>query len=506
MAEVIFNYEEKETIIKCNKDAKMKDIINDYLKQTKKSEKDLYYIYKENEVYDGFTFFEQANEFDKIRKRMNITVNKKDDNKEINKLLSKEIICPECKENSFLNIKDFNFNLFGCKKNHKINNLSLYKFEDSQKLDNSNNSCSQCKINNISSEEFFVCYTCNKKICSKCRENHDNNHEVIKYNDRNFICKSHNKKFKKYCKSCNEDLCVECENKHINHKIFDLGTILLNKNELLYSMKNLKKLLKKFRFKVDKIKKILDNMMNMLDKYYKINYDIFINYDMNKRNYYQLKNLNNINNNNNLLMKKLKKVIEDEKIYEFSINNFYNEKGEQYVGEMKNNLKEGKGLIYFKEDDDDMRQRYEGEFKNDKMQGKGIMFWKLGNIYEGTFKNNKLEGKGILYYYDGSQYIGEFKNGKKEGKGILYYATGNIYEGDWKNGTIEGNGKLYGYNDDRYVGEWKDGEYDGIGTYYYNNGIIYEGEWKKGKMKGKGTITYKDGTKVTTLDGVKVKN
>ena len=77
MAEVIFNYEEKETIIKCNKDAKMKDIINDYLKQTKKSEKYLYYIYKENEVYDGFTFFEQANEFDKIRKRMNITVKKK---------------------------------------------------------------------------------------------------------------------------------------------------------------------------------------------------------------------------------------------------------------------------------------------------------------------------------------------------------------------------------------------------------------------------------------------
>ena len=107
---------------------------------------------------------------------------------------------------------------------------------------------------------------------------------------------------------------------------------------------------------------------------------------MNKRNYYQLKNLNNINNNNNLLIKKLKKVIEDEKIYEFSINNFYNEKGEQYVGEMKNNLKEGKGLIYFKEDDDDMRQRYEGEFKNDKIQGKGIMFWKLGNIYEDFLK------------------------------------------------------------------------------------------------------------------------
>jgi hypothetical protein len=44
MAEVIFNYEEKETIIKCNKDAKMKDIINDYLKQTKKVKK-IYIIY-----------------------------------------------------------------------------------------------------------------------------------------------------------------------------------------------------------------------------------------------------------------------------------------------------------------------------------------------------------------------------------------------------------------------------------------------------------------------------
>ena len=33
MAEVIFNYEEIETIIKCNIDSKMKDIINDYLKK-----------------------------------------------------------------------------------------------------------------------------------------------------------------------------------------------------------------------------------------------------------------------------------------------------------------------------------------------------------------------------------------------------------------------------------------------------------------------------------------
>ena len=51
-------------------------------------------------------------------------------------------------------------------------------------------------------------------------------------------------------------------------------------------MKNLKKLIEKFKFKIDMIKSILEKMMNMLDKYYKINYDIYINYDMKKLNYY----------------------------------------------------------------------------------------------------------------------------------------------------------------------------------------------------------------------------
>ena len=506
MAEVIFNYEEIETIIKCNIDSKMKDIINDYLKKIKRSQNDFYYIYKDNEVYEEFTFNEQANEFDKIRKRMNITVNKITENKEINEMLSKEIICPECQENTLLNIQDFNINLFGCKKTHKINNLTLYKFEESQKIDSSKFICSQCKTNNISIDSFFICFSCNITICSNCKLNHDSEHIIVNYRNRNYICENHNKIFKKYCKNCNENICVSCENNHINHDISDFGKILLNKNELLYSMKNLKKLIEKFRFKIDMIKSILEKMMNMLDKYYKINYDIYINYDMKKLNYYQLLNLNNINNNNKLLIKNLQKVIEEEKIYEFSMENFYNENGEQYVGEMKNNLKDGKGIIYFKNDNEEMKQRYEGQFKNNKIQGKGFMFWKLGNMYEGSFKNGKMEGKGIFYYSDGSQYLGEFKNGKRDGKGILYYATGNIYEGDWKNGTIEGKGKLYGYNDDRYIGEWKDGEYDGIGTYFFNSGNIYEGEWKKGQAKGRGIMIYKDGTKVKTLDGIKIED
>ena len=40
-------------------------------------------------------------------------------------MISKDIICPECKENIILDIKNFNINLKGCKNKHEINNVLL---------------------------------------------------------------------------------------------------------------------------------------------------------------------------------------------------------------------------------------------------------------------------------------------------------------------------------------------------------------------------------------------
>ena len=105
MVEVIFNYEGINNIIQSNIDDKMKDIINKYLIKIGKKENNLYYLYNGNIINNELTFIEQANELDRKRKKMNIIVynNDEDLNKKI-EIISKDIICPDCKENILINI------------------------------------------------------------------------------------------------------------------------------------------------------------------------------------------------------------------------------------------------------------------------------------------------------------------------------------------------------------------------------------------------------------------
>lgn len=57
---------------------------------------------------------------------------------------SKEIICPVCDENCKINIKDFKVNLYGCKNNHKIENLLLEEFNNTQFINESKIICDIC--------------------------------------------------------------------------------------------------------------------------------------------------------------------------------------------------------------------------------------------------------------------------------------------------------------------------------------------------------------------------
>ena len=137
-------------------------------------------------------------------------------------------------------------------------------------------------------------------------------------------------------------------------------------------------------------------------------------------------------------------------LYEFSINNFCDENGERFIGELKNGLKEGKGILYYDKNDKYKRHKYEGYFKKDQLDGKGIMIWNDMNVYKGDWKNGKKEGKGIMNYNDGDRYEGDFIKDEFEGKGKYYWNNGDLYIGEFKNGMSEGKGKYYYINGNIY--------------------------------------------------------
>ena len=82
-----------------------------------------------------------------------------------------------------------------------------------------------------------------------------------------------------------------------------------------------------------------------------------------------------------------------------------------YIGEWKNNMREGKGTYY----NPFTKDKYEGEFKNGKAYGTGTLYYNNGDIFKGQFKNWSKEGFGIYYYKNGDRYEGNFKNGNPDG-------------------------------------------------------------------------------------------
>ena len=289
MAEVIFNYNGNNTKIQCDIDSKMMNIIEKFLSKIEKKEDIYYYLYNGNNINKELTFNEQANEYDKNRKIMNIIVYyNNENNSKKNEIFSKKIICPLCKESTMINFKDFKINLFGCNNNHNIKDILINEFEETQKIDISKIQCDICKINNkntTTNNDFYICNTCGKNICPLCKTIHDNNHKIINYNDKDYICKKHNETFNKYCKMCKEDLCILCENEHKGHDSVHYKDILLDKNKILETFEELKNYIIKFKCKVNIIQEIFNRTIFILDTYYQVNYNILNNYNINKRNY-----------------------------------------------------------------------------------------------------------------------------------------------------------------------------------------------------------------------------
>ena len=127
-------------------------------------------------------------------------------------------------------INDYKIELYDCRNGHNIKNILLNEYEKTQCIDGTKLICDKCKEQNKSNtynNEFYKCIKCNKNISTLCKtKNNNNNHIIINYENKNYICKKHNEFFTKYC--CNENICIECHNEHKNHNSIYFGDILPN--------------------------------------------------------------------------------------------------------------------------------------------------------------------------------------------------------------------------------------------------------------------------------------
>ena len=175
----------------------------------------------------------------------------------------------------------------------------------------------------------------------------------------------------------------------------------------------------------------------------------------------------------------------------------YNENGEKiYEGNYINDIVDGQGIYYFNNG-----EYYIGEFKNGVKQGKGIIYSPKNNHkkLEGYFEKDKYVGPDKYIYENGDYYIGKLINGFPSPKGNIYNKNNNLkYKGDLVNGIPEGKGMSFYENGSiLYIGDFVHGKPEGKGIKYHkNNKIKYDGDWLNGSRHGKGKEYDKNGNKI----------
>ena len=171
------------------------------------------------------------------------------------------------------------------------------------------------------------------------------------------------------------------------------------------------------------------------------------------------------------------KIIEDD-IYQLGYFVYFNDN--IYEGEMKNNIKHGKGTLYLTDN-----SKYEGSWLNDRSYGLGKFSYSNGDIYEGEWINNVKHGQGTYIYMDGSKYEGEWKNNKKDGYGIFNLNDNSIYKGNFIDDSFNGKGIINYSDNTKYEGDFKEGKKHGHGVFYSLNDY-YEGSFIDDSLNGHG--------------------
>ena len=331
MAKVEFNYRGNISAIQCQENQKMVEISNIFITKSDINKKDLFFVYDGNctsQFDKNLTFIQLANSFDKLRKKITILVYDKDNANEIaSKVKPKQVICPSCNELIKMKIENYKINLFDCKNNHRLNNLPLNEFHQTQFIDLKNIKCSVYKDKSKSityNNEFYKCCDCNFNLCPLCKSQHNNTHNIINYDKTNFLCDKHGEPFTDYCKNCRRNMCFLCDGEHENHNIISLKKMMINKNDMLVKLESLKNSVIILEKNIDEIIAVLNNLKANMKNYYNLEEYLLNNFDKNQRNYENLYNINEMIKFNNIIINDINNIKNEKDIkikfdYAFSL-------------------------------------------------------------------------------------------------------------------------------------------------------------------------------------------
>ena len=115
---------------------------------------------------------------------------KNNDNKKQVNIESNAIICPKCKEPCRISLDNYNIKLYDFINGHTIDSIKFDDFQKTQELNESQIVCGIRKLNNkgnVKKDVFYKCLNCKRNLCFFCKENHDSKHNIILYDQKNYV-------------------------------------------------------------------------------------------------------------------------------------------------------------------------------------------------------------------------------------------------------------------------------------------------------------------------------
>ena len=300
-----FSFQGNITIILCKEDESIVEICNKFANKIQTDINKLGFLYSGNKINLEQNLSQIINQYDKERNCISIIVYDKEsksdkDNNNKSKLIKSDFpICRKCLKNANFEIINYIIKLSHCKEKH-ITNMNINEYEESQKLDLAQIKCYMCKTSKAETYNNIIniCNECEKILCPLCSPKHDKTHNLINYDQKNYICKKHNELYNSYCCDCGLNICLQCQKLHLKHEQISFGEIFPDKDKL-------NKRLKEFRNEINIFNKDIDDIINKLNdvkRNFDIIYEIYDNmitkFEDKNRNFQVLKSLNNFLGNN----------------------------------------------------------------------------------------------------------------------------------------------------------------------------------------------------------------